>query len=76
MSFFDRAKQVAGQAAVKAKEELDVIQTRLELDKAYRQLGKTASQLVGAGELSHPQFTEIVERIRALQAQLDDKTAA
>ena len=75
MSFFDRAKQVAGQAAVRAKEELDVIQTRLELDKAYRQLGKAAFELAQAGELGQPQFAEIVERIRALQAQLDDKPA-
>jgi hypothetical protein len=73
MSFFDRAKQVAGQAAVRAKEELDVIQTRLELDKAYRQLGKTVFGLVDTGELTQPQLTETVERIRALQAQLSDK---
>jgi hypothetical protein len=73
MSFFDRAKQVAGQAAVRAKEELDEIQTRLELDKAYRQLGKAAFGLVDAGELDNPKFTAPVERIRALQAQQSDK---
>ena len=73
MSFFDRAKQLAGQAAVRAKEEVDVIQTRLELDKAYRQLGKSAFELVDAGELTEPKFDATVERIRALQAQLSDK---
>jgi hypothetical protein len=73
MSFFDRAMQVAGQAAGRAREELDVIQTRLELDKAYRQLGKAAFELVDAGELTRPELTEAAERIRALRAQLSDK---
>jgi len=75
MSFFDRAKQVAGEAASRAKVELDVIQTRLELDKAYRQLGKAAFELVDSGELTQPKLAETAERIRALQAQLDDKPA-
>jgi len=73
MSFFDRAKEVAAQAAGRAKEELDEIQTRLELDKAYRQLGKAAFELVDAGELTQPELTEAAERIRALRAQLNDK---
>ena len=40
MSFFDRAKQVAGQAADKAKEGLEEIQTRRQLDESYEELGK------------------------------------
>ena len=73
MSFFDRAKQVAAQAAGRAKEELDEIQTRLELDKAYRQLGKAAFELVEKGELTQPELTATAERIRALKEELSDK---
>jgi hypothetical protein len=75
MSLFDRAKQVAGQAASKAKEELEEVQTRRELDQTYEALGKVVFQLVEAGELTHPQLSANVDRIRTLQAQLSAKTA-
>jgi hypothetical protein len=75
MSFFDRAKQVANQAASKAKEELSEVQTRRELDKAFEELGRTTFGLVDSGELTNPQLTATVERIRALQAELRNKPA-
>jgi hypothetical protein len=73
MSFFDRAKQVAGQATGRAKEEIAEVQTRLELDKAYEQLGKTTFGLIDTGELTHEQLAATVDRIRALRAKLSDK---
>ena len=76
MSFFDRAKQVANQAASKAKEEIGEVQTRRELDKAYAELGQTTFGLVDSGELTNPQLTATVERIRALQAELAAKPAS
>ena len=72
MSFFDRAKQVAGQATTKAKEGLEDVQTRRELDQAYEELGKTVSQLVTAGAITLPELTAPVERIRTLEAKLND----
>jgi len=75
MSLFDRAKQVAGQAASKAKEELAEVQTRRELDQAYEDLGKTTLGLVESGELAHSQLAAPIERIKALQAQLNDTPA-
>ena len=76
MSFFDRAKQVAGEAAGKAKEELEEFRLRLELDKAYQALGKSAFELIDAGELTQTRFDENAERIRELKAQLAAKSAS
>jgi len=70
MSFFNRAKQVAGQAADKAKEGLEEIQTRRELDQSYEELGKAAFDLIESGELTHPQLAATADRIRNIQAQL------
>jgi hypothetical protein len=76
MSFFDRAKQVAGQAATKAKEELDDAQTRRELGQAYDALGKLAFELVTSGDLTDERLNAEVERIKTLKAKLEEKTEA
>jgi len=76
MSFFDRAKQVASEATGKAKEELEEFRLRLELDKAYQALGKSAFELIDAGELTQTRFDENAERIRELKAQLAAKSAS
>ena len=76
MSFFDRAKQVAREATGKAKEELEEFRLRLELDKAYQALGKSAFELIDAGELTQTRFDENAERIRELKAQLAAKSAS
>jgi hypothetical protein len=73
VSFFDKAKQVAGQATSKAKEEIADVQTHLELDKAYKELGENTFTLVDAGELAHDQLAATIDRIRTLRAQLSDK---
>jgi hypothetical protein len=52
------AKQVDGQAAGKAKEEFEDVQTRPELDKAYRERGKATFELVDQGELTQPELTQ------------------
>jgi len=76
MSFFDRAKQVAGQAAGKAREELEEMQTRFELDRAYGELGKATFELVDTGRLTEPELTATVERIRSLRVQLEDTSGS
>ena len=76
MSFFDRAKQVAGQTAAKAREELDEMQKRFELDRAYGELGKATFELVDTGELTQPELTATVERIRSLRTQLESKSGS
>jgi hypothetical protein len=76
MSFFDRAKQVAGQAASKAKDELEDAQTRRELSQAYDALGKLAFELVSSGELTDERLNAEVDRIKTLKAKLESETAA
>lgn len=66
MGFLDKAKAAAEQAAAKAKEGVEDVQTKRELGQAYGELGKTAFELVESGEISHPRLETIAEKIRAL----------
>ena len=75
MSFFDRAKQVAGQAANKAKGEIEEAQTRRELGQAYEALGKLAFDLVSSGEVANAQLDPTVEKIKTLKAQLEESAS-
>ena len=66
MGFLDKAKAAAEQAAAKAKEGVEDVQTKRELAQAHSELGKTAFELVESGEISHPRLETIAEKIRAL----------
>jgi len=70
MSFFDKAKQAANQAATKAKEGVEDVQQKRELGQAYGDLGKTAFELIESGEISHPSFEATVAKIRDLNEKL------
>jgi hypothetical protein len=78
MGFLDKAKAAAEQAATKAKEGVDDVQTKRELSQAYNELGKTAYELIDSGDLSHPRLETTAEKIRALNAKTatGDGTAA
>jgi hypothetical protein len=76
MGLLDKAKAAAEQAAAKAKEGVEDVQTKRELSLAYNELGKVASELVEAGELSHPRLQTIVEKIRALRERAGGDDAA
>ena len=71
MGFLDKAKAAAEQAAAKAKEGVEDVQQKRELSSAYNELGKTAFELVGTGEVTHPRLEAIVAKIR----DLNDKIA-
>lgn len=71
MGFLDKAKAAAEQAAAKAKEGVDDVQTKRELGQAYNELGRTAFELAEAGEITHPRLSAGVEKLRAL----NEKTA-
>ena len=76
MGLLDKAKQAAEQAATKAKEGVEDVQQKRELGQAYNELGKTAFELVEAGEISHPRFEATVAKIRDLNAKLAESPAA
>jgi hypothetical protein len=74
MGFMDKVKSTvksgAEQAATKAQEEYEKMQTRRELSQAYEDLGTKAFELAERGDLSHPDLAVGVERIKTLKAQL------
>jgi hypothetical protein len=70
MKLLDKAKQAAEQAATKAKEGVEDVQTKRELHAAYGELGTKAFELVDAGDLVKPEFDELVAKIRMLKAKL------
>jgi outer membrane murein-binding lipoprotein Lpp len=72
MSFFNKAKQAAGQAAAKAREGVEDVQQKRELSQAYNELGKTTFELLEAGEISHPRFEAAAAQIRDLNEKLTD----
>lgn len=67
MGFLDKAKAAAEQAAAKAKEGVEDVQSKRELGQAYGELGRSAYALIQGGELSHPGLDAIAARIRALE---------
>ncbi len=75
MSFFDKAKAAATQAANKAKEGVEEAQSKHSLQKAYEEMGKTAFDLVQSGEISHTRLSGHADEIRSLQAQTPHASA-
>jgi hypothetical protein len=71
MGFLDKAKAAAEQAAAKAKEGVQDVQTKRELGQAYDELGKATFELIESGEVANPTLTAIADRIRELQARLE-----
>ena len=69
MGLLDKAKAAAEQAAAKAKEGVEDVQTKRELSQAYGELGRLAFSLVESGELSNHQLDEQVDKIRTLEAK-------
>ena len=75
MGFMDKVKASvksgAEQAATKAQDELERMQTRRELTQAYTDLGEKAFELADRGDLAHAELGGLVERVRALRKDLD-----
>lgn len=75
MKLFDKAKAAAEQAAEKAKEGVEEVQTRRDLHNAFVDLGKKTFELVEAGGVEHSELTPIVARIKELQAKLAEEAS-
>ena len=70
MGLLDKAKQAAEQAAAKAKEGVEDVQTKRELSQAYNDLGKSTYELIGSGEISNPRLDAAAAKIKALTEKL------
>lgn len=73
MGFLDKAKSAAEQAAQKAKDTAEDVQTKRELGQAFDELGHTAFELIDSGEVSHARLAPLAERIRELEAKLGEE---
>jgi hypothetical protein len=76
MKLLDKAKAAAEQAAVKAKEGVEDVQTKRELHATYGELGEKTFELVDAGALDRPEFATLVQKIRDLKVKLAEETPA
>jgi hypothetical protein len=79
MSFLDKAKaaaqqaaektrESAQQAAAKGREALEDVQATREATAAYADLGRKTYELASAGSVSHPEIEPLVQRISELEA--------
>ncbi len=71
MGLLDKAMAAAEQAAMKAKETADDLQTKRALGQAYGELGQRTFELIESGEVAAPELEPLAERVRALKAQLE-----
>ena len=75
MGFLDKAKAAAEQAAAKAKEGVDDVQTKRELSQAYGDLGKTTYELIDGGDLTDSRLEAIAAKIRGLREKIGANTS-
>lgn len=68
MGFLDKAKEAAEQAATKAKQGVDDVQSKRDASQAYGELGRETYRLIEAGEITHPALQEIAGRVKAAEA--------
>jgi hypothetical protein len=71
MGLLDKAKAVAEQAANRAKEGVEDVQTKRELSQAYNELGKTTFELIEGGEISNPRLDAIAAKVRTLKEKAE-----
>jgi CRISPR/Cas system type I-B associated protein Csh2 (Cas7 group RAMP superfamily) len=76
MGFLDKVKSQAEQAATKAREGIEDVQTKRELGQALDELGRKTLELLDSGELDHPALKPLADRVRELQKKLDEDDAA
>ena len=70
MGLLDKARGAAQEAAARAKEGVEEVQTKRELNSAYEELGRKAYELLEQGAIENAELASVAERIRGLQAKL------
>jgi hypothetical protein len=71
MSFFDKAKAAASQAAAKAKQGAEDLQLKVDLGSAYDDLGKAAYELIERGEIAHEKLDAPAAKVRELRRRME-----
>ena len=70
MGFLDKAKAAVEQGAAKAKDAAEDVQQKRDLSASYSELGKKTFDLIESGELTHPHFADLAEKIRGLKEKI------
>jgi hypothetical protein len=73
--FLDRLREATSNVTQMTREGVESLQTRHELSQTYGDLGRKAADLVESGAISHPELTEMVQRIGELKAALAAESA-
>ena len=76
MGFLDKAKAAAEQAATRAKEGVEEVQSKRNLAHAYEELGRTAFDLIEEGQISNDRMTGLADEIRKMRAAMPPDNAA
>lgn len=76
MGFLDKAKAAAEQAAARAKEGVEEVQSKRNLSHTYEDLGRTAFELIEEGQISHDRMTGLADEIRKLRAEASDASGS
>ena len=76
MGLLDKAKAAAQEAATKAREGVDEVQTKRELGSTYEELGKKTYDLLEQGTIEHAELTPLAERITGLKTKLAENGSA
>src|SRR4051794_25952065 len=71
MSFFDKAKAAATQAAARAKQGAEDLQLKVDLGSAYDDLGKAAFELIEQGKIAHPDLDAPAAKVREVRQKMD-----
>jgi len=75
MGFLDKAKAAAEQAATRAKEGVEEVQSKRNLAHAYEELGRTAFDLIEEGQISNDRMTGLADEIRKMRASMPANAA-
>lgn len=70
MGFLDKAMSAADQMATRAKEGVDDVQAKRNLQRAYEDLGRTAFALIEQHELSDQRLSAQADEVRRWAAEL------
>jgi hypothetical protein len=71
MSFFDKVKKTAAEAAGQVKGEVDELKMKNDLVRTYEDLGRKTFELVDKGKVKNTGFNPYVKHIRELRAKLE-----
>jgi peptide subunit release factor 1 (eRF1) len=71
MSFFDKVKQTASDAADTVKDNVQQAKLKNDIVEAYEDLGRKVYELVDQGKMGATGISRYVKHIKDLRAQLD-----